>query len=171
MARARKKPRIPPTITSVGLWPCTSLTPLNWISRREESSFPRRLRARACWPAARRTPIASLTTTRAKQSERMKMLEFGPSVSAIAVVIDTTRALWLEGMPPVFQKKVTRTSRSDFERERRMLITDFRNCAVRRLHIAERKMGLLKMSAPAGRALTLTSASFPEGRSNVKARL
>jgi hypothetical protein len=97
------------------------------------------------------------------------MLVFGPSVKAMAVAIEVARALWLEGMPPVFQRKVTRTSWRDLERERRILMTAFRNWAVRRLLNAERNTGFLNRSPPPGRALKLTIASFPEARKYVKA--
>jgi hypothetical protein len=55
-------------------------------------------------------------TTRAKNRERIKMDVLGPSVRAMAVARDTARKEWLEGIPPVFQKKVRRTSLKEVER-------------------------------------------------------
>ena len=46
-----------------------------------------------------------------KNADNMKMLVLGPWRKAIAVAIDTAKAEWLDGIPPVFQKKVSITSR------------------------------------------------------------
>ena len=102
--------------------------------------------------------------------ESTKTLVSKPSVKPMAVAIETTRALWLEGMPPVLQKKVKATSRSDFERDRRMFITALRNCATNKLHTAERKTGFRTNPTPLERTPKLILASFPEGRPRVKER-
>jgi hypothetical protein len=99
-------------------------------------------------PDERLTPIASRMTIRAKKRARMKMLVSGPSTKPIAVTRETARALWLEGMPPVFQKKVVRTSLKEWERYLKRLTIALMNCAVRRLKTAERKTGFRKRSPP-----------------------
>jgi phenylalanyl-tRNA synthetase beta subunit len=43
-------------------------------------------------------------TINAKQQEKMKRSESIPFLNPMTVEMDDTRAEWLEGMPPVFQK-------------------------------------------------------------------
>ena len=112
------------------------------------------------WPGGRlpgALPIASRMTTRAKNAENMKMLVLGPWRKAIAVAIDTAKAEWLDGIPPVFQKKVRITSRKLWALVRKIFTTALRNCAVNKLKIADKKTGLVKKSVPSGFAAALTS--------------
>lgn len=94
----------------------------------------------------------------------MKMFVFGPWRKAIAVAIDTAKAEWLDGMPPVFQKKVRRISRKLRARVRKIFTTALRNWAVNRLKIADKKTGLVNNSVPSGFAAALTALVSPPGR-------
>ena len=78
---------------------------------------------------------------------------FRSSVKAMAALIDTAVAEWLEGIPPVFHRKVAMVSFNSGLRERRSFIMDFRNWAMRRLYRAERKMGFENKSSNAAGAI------------------
>jgi hypothetical protein len=100
-------------------------------------------------------------TTREKKAARIKMLVSGPWRKAMAVAMDTASAEWLEGIPPVFQKKVRMTSLKFRAFERKIFTTALRNCAVSRLKMADKNTGFENISVPSGLATTLTTLVSP----------
>ncbi len=72
-----------------------------------ESSFPSSLSFLACRPEARRTPKASLMVTIKKQKDSMKTSLERPDLKPTQVVKVVTRAVWLEGKPPVLQTRLS----------------------------------------------------------------
>lgn len=94
-------------------------------------------------PFARLTPRASRTVTIKKQNERMKISESSPDLNAMDVERHATRALWLEGMPPVRQSKSSISSDALCTFPAQSLIIVFKNCAKNQLNIQDRKTGEL----------------------------
>lgn len=107
-----------------------------------ERSLPSWFSAFDCSPADRLTPRESLMTMRERNNDTIKRFE-NPSVSTTAVLIDTATAEWLDGIPPVLQKKMSIASRKASLCALTREITALMNCAMRRLNNAERNIGLL----------------------------
>ena len=148
-AKAMQNPKTAPTTTSDQVWPWTSLTDSYRIPRRRERSLPSLLRAFDCNPAERRTPRASRTTIREVKSDTIKRFE-NPSVSATAALMEIATAAWLEGIPPVRQKKTNIASRRSALRALIIVMIALMSWAMRRLNNAERNIGLLKRLSKSG---------------------
>src|ERR1700674_1577391 len=105
-----------PAITSIGVWPSSSRS-RSWrsLSCAMNRSSISRLRIMACWPAARRTPVASYMTTLAKIKQTAKIADCTPSRRPTIVVRETTSALCELGIPPAVAKRRTlnRCSRTE----------------------------------------------------------
>lgn len=82
-----------------------------------------------------------------KNTERAKSPESGPVVNAVAVLIDTASALWLDGMPPVFHRRVARTSAKLLVLFLKRLIRAFANWAIKRLNAPDIKTWFLARAA------------------------
>ena len=83
-------------------------------------------------------------TMRAKKSDKMKRLEY-PSVSKVAVLMARAVAEWLEGMPPVRQKKIIIASlKSSSFLALVSAISAFISWAPARLKKADKKIGFEK---------------------------
>jgi hypothetical protein len=74
----------------------------------------------------------------------MKMLELKPSLKPTDVAMPTVRAEWLEGIPPVFQSRVRKTSRRDLALALKREMTALISWVMKRLNEAERKIGFEK---------------------------
>src|SRR5207249_11154827 len=109
-------PRSAPAMTSIGVWPSSSRSRTWWMPRwamnRSSSS---RLRIIACWPAARRTPVASYITTELKISARANSGDSTPWSRPMMVVSDTTSALCELGIPPAVASRRTLSRRKSTE--------------------------------------------------------
>jgi len=110
---------------------------------------PSILRALACTPAARLTPIASRMTTKAKNKASAKISEETPSEKPIAVAMAMARALWLDGMPPVFQNNVDMICLKPALRLVNRAIRAFANWATKRLIAAEKNTSFLSKAVKA----------------------
>lgn len=120
------------------------MTVLNGIWSRFERFVPRELSALACNPADRLTPMASRMTTKAKKKDKANMSEDTPLDKPIDVTIEMTKALWLEGMPPVFQNNVENNSRMPVFLRESNTMRALANCAIKRLIAAARNTSFLR---------------------------
>ena len=145
-AKAMKKPIRLPATTCGEVCPLISLTGLNGICKRFESLEPSELSVLACTPAARLTPIASRMTTRAKKKDNANTSESMPLENAIEVDMAMTSALWLEGIPPVFQRSVENISWIPALRFVKTTTRALANCAMKRLSAADRNTLFLSMA-------------------------
>src|ERR1700730_11404282 len=105
-----------PAITSIGVCPSSSRNRswrMPWCAMNKSSI--NRFRIMACWPAARRTPVASYMTTVEKISAMAKSGDPTPSSRPMIVVRATTRALCELGIPPAVASRRTlnRCSRTE----------------------------------------------------------
>src|SRR6202521_1657302 len=105
-----------PAITSIGVWPSSSRSRswrMPWCAMKRSSIS--RLRIMACWPAARRTPVASYMTTLAKIKHTAKSGDCTPSSRPMIVVRETTSALCELGIPPAVAslRTLNRCSRTE----------------------------------------------------------
>ncbi len=73
----------------------------------------------------------------------MKISESSPALKAMDVERHATRALWLEGMPPVRQSKSSISSDALCIFPAQSLMMVFKNCAKNQLNIQDRKTGEL----------------------------
>src|SRR6202011_3599073 len=97
-----------PAITSIGVCPSSSRNRswrMPWWAMNKSSI--NRFRIMACWPAARRTPVASYMTTVEKISAMAKRGDCTPSRRPMIVVRATTRALCELGIPPAVASRRT----------------------------------------------------------------
>lgn len=149
-ASAMKNPSRLPTMTCGRVWPWISFTGLKAMWSRLPTLEPSVLSALAWTPAERLTPRASRMTTSEKKTLRANRSEDGPLLNAAAVDMDTARALWLDGMPPVRHKRVAITSRNDRARLPNRLMRALANCAVNKLRAADRNNGFRMRAARNG---------------------
>src|SRR5229473_6574030 len=97
-----------PAITSIGVCPSSSRSRswrMPWCAMNRSSIS--RFRIIACWPAARRTPVASYMTTLEKIRHTAKSGDCTPSRRPIMVVSETTSALCELGIPPAVASRRT----------------------------------------------------------------
>src|SRR5207248_8802295 len=101
-------PSTAPAITSIGVCPSSSRSRscrMPWCPMKRSSIS--RFRIIACWPAARRTPVASYMTTLAKIRQTAKSADCTPSSRPTIVVRETTSALCELGIPPAVASRRT----------------------------------------------------------------
>ena len=98
-------------------------------------------------PEARRTPKASLIVTIKKQKAKMKVSLETPDLKATHVVRVVTRAVWLEGKPPVRQTRLSDKALSEWIFPEKSPIIVFMNWAVNQLNKHAWKTGFVIMSA------------------------
>src|ERR1700737_4300326 len=109
-------PSSAPAITSIGVWPSSSRSRScrrPWCAMKRSSIS--RFRIIACWPAARRTPVASYMTTLAKIRQTAKSGDCTPSRRPTIAASKTTSALWGVGIPPAVAslRTLNRCSRTE----------------------------------------------------------
>ena len=137
-----KKPRIQPTITSIGECPWTSFRFLySWTSPWSFKRFPILLIIFAWIPFALLTPTASRTVTIKKQKERTNSPESNPSVIPMQVQRQATRALWLEGIPPVRHIRSSTSSFMLWTFPAKSFMSVFKNWARNQLETQARNIG------------------------------
>ena len=86
--------------------------------------------------------MASRMTTKAKKNERAKISDDKPLEKATEVVIEMARALWLEGMPPVRQRRIENISLMPALRLVSNTMSALANWAEKRLNTAETNTAL-----------------------------
>lgn len=141
-----KKPSMQPKVTSNGVWPSTSFAGKYSISPFSCNTLPISLSFLPCMPLLRRTPAASRTVTIRKQKARMNVSEFKPSLRPIEVAKDATKALWLEGKPPVLHMRLSRTPNVLWILPYKTLMIVLINWAQNQLKIHERNTGFVNKS-------------------------
>jgi hypothetical protein len=88
--------------------------------------------------------MESRITISAKKRATINKFELRPSRRATEVTIADTMEAWLEGIPPVRQSIVSKTSLPFFLRRLSRSIAAFINWAINQLDTQDRKMGFSK---------------------------
>ena len=154
-------PKTAPITTSIGLWPWTSFTGKNFTPDFSSKFFPSSFNLFAWIPLERLTPKASLITTIIKQNAKIKISEFIPALKPIVVQREETKAVWLEGIPPVLHSKSSNNCFRECIFPKNKLITVFINWAENQLKIHDKKTGFVNNKCICILALESIFTFFP----------